>query len=391
MLSKIIMGDKMKSYSTLLLAALLFTSCGSDSGSNAGPGAGQFQVNKNPKAGQQTQKIYENENREIQVYLDDTYTNSAKCTYDKYTSTKTLVKVDGDDIFVHSFGVYSELIAGESSCPATYSFPATLKKKSIAGEIKFLEKEVNNFVTEECLEQCSSSRLGNVIKYSGVYASNSISKFKIDATLVINTESPWLTAIESHSGTYSTLDGSRSEKFSNSITKAFLNDIDSLNVNFDDYSVQIYESKAQDITVAAMSVLTKNTFGQQYNNDYTVSFSSVSGMNSISYAGLYHYGEGVKCYTVNTKEITSITEFDDYIYENRLSEKVLTITTSGDVTTLDLDRTQAQFHEACQKIVDENNTGDNYTGKYGFMINKDGSITMDLYSRDSEGSLYVAL
>jgi hypothetical protein len=381
----------MKHYTLLLLSVLTLTSCGSNSDGSNGPGVGQFEINKTPKVGQQVTKSYTDEENELELYLGDDYSNSVKCTYANYKTTKTLVKVDGDKIFVYSKGEYSKLIASENAnCPSTYSYPGSLKLKSIKGEAAFLNREIKKFVTEECLSECVSSTSGNKISYSGVYGSSSDVNYRIQAVLTVNTNSPWLSPFLSHVGVYSTLDGSQSDTFSSETKIGFLADVDSLNVNFSDYTIEIYNSAALNITNEVMNTVGNTVFLNKISPTYKASFITKDQSLYFTEEGLYHYGNNVECYTVEFKKISSITKFDDYIYENRLDEDVLVINSDRTIMELNKELTSEEHHVACEAEVNERNTNSgNYTSKYGFKINNDGTLTLDLYSADDAGTIYV--
>ena len=377
----------MKKNALALLIPLLITSCGQNSNrvenKTTNPSFDQFTASAIAEVGQEATS------NESGLYSGSNFNNlNINCLFDNLKTTRTVVKVDIDDIFVYEVKEFnSKKESSDESCPESLSVEKKLIKRTHAGEIRQL-KELANGETSECKRDCTSSPSleGDKIayNYSGVYEFEK-REVQLSGKIIPNLESPWLTQFVNIKQSITPIGGNDTIIMKQDFKLSQNLNTDLISIDFDSYELEIYDSLAIDITEETMGKLAGKNYIQGNDHREVISISNDLEDKTMTVEKERTLITGQKCITQKIATISKIEEKSDQARRLRLDEDILTIALTDQKTILDTEKTDVESHALCKDAFDKDR--DPTTIHKFIKIDENGSLIIDI-TRTETGRIF---
>lgn len=345
----------MKKNALALIIPLLITSCGQNSNKvenqSTNPSFDQFTASVTAEVGQEAVS------NESGLYSGSDFNNlNISCLFDNLKTTRTVVKVDIDDIFVYEVKEFnSKKENSDESCPESLSVEKKLIKRTHAGEIRQL-KELANGERSECKRDCKSSPSleGDTIayNYSGVYEFEN-REVQLSGKIIPNLESPWLTQFINLNQNITPLGGNDTITMRQDFKLSQNHNTDLINIDYDNYELEIYDSLAVDVTEDTMQKLAGKSYIQGNDHREVISITDDLENKSMTIEKERSLITGQKCITKTIATITTIEENSDQARRLRIGEDILTIRLNNQRTIIDTEKTDTENHALCKDAFDK--------------------------------------
>lgn len=310
------------------------------------------------------------------------------CNFQKIRTTKTVVRVEGDDIFVETVKSFTDLDEkSDDICKEEISISKKLIKKSLKQErsvVSRLQDENKEGCKRECEQNIELENNEAVFVYSGIYEYGKL-EAKVEGRIAPNTESPWLSPFLS-SNQKVTIVGSHDSIISKQLfTKNFENDVDTSEIDFEEYELAIYKNEAIDRTETFLNENANQIFKTQVDGlEYEITFKK--GLtNKYIQTREIELLDGTRCFIKKESPIELIEEKSNFSRAKRLAEDTITMTLNGEESSYDVNRIN---QENLVKCLNTPLTSDDPTIIHKFLkLHENGDIELDI-KRQSAGKIY---
>ncbi|WP_034719494.1 hypothetical protein [Bacteriovorax sp. DB6_IX] len=310
------------------------------------------------------------------------------CNFQKIRTTKTVVRVEGDDIFVETVKGFTDLDEkSDDICKEEISISKKLIKKSLKQErsvVSRLQDENKEGCKRECEQNIELENNEAVFVYSGIYEYGKL-EAKVEGRIAPNTESPWLSPFLS-SNQKVTIVGSHDSIISKQLfTKNFENDVDTSEIDFEEYELAIYKNEAIDRTERFLNENANQIFKTQVDGlEYEITFKK--GLtNKYIQTREIELLDGTRCFIKKESPIELIEEKSNFSRAKRLAEDTITMTLNGEESSYDVNRIN---QEDLVKCLNTPLMTDDPTIIHKFLkLHENGDIELDI-KRQSAGKIY---
>lgn len=198
-----------------------------------------------------------------------------QCQYSQRKLTQTVVKAEGDDIFIfEDLSLTDKTEQSDESCSDIVSKRSRLIKKSLRGELAELEL-TKKAPMPGCQRDCDSSILSLdktvIINTKGIYYKNGKEIQRI-ASYSLNTQTPWLSKYNAYTINDKNMATNKERKITESFQ--FLNNFNISKLSFDltQFKTKSYGVKALNVTKSVANILAGQTFIQGTDFRFPISF-----------------------------------------------------------------------------------------------------------------------
>jgi hypothetical protein len=379
----------MKKQAAAFLIPLLLLSCSESNNrvelGNQTTDFSQLMANSVPAIGQTLTS------QEVQLLESKKYQEmNLECNFQKIETAKTVVKIEGDDIYVQETTSFTDLDdKSDVYCAKELPIERKLFKKSLKEEREKLSKWADEN-GNSCKDQCQTNTIvvnGKlIVQYSGIYNYEGVDAF-IQGSLIPNAETPWLSSYLYSEQKVTIQQSNDSLVIKEDYSPSTLDNVDTSKIDFSDYDLEIYNDQSQEVTDEFLKDNGNAEFGDSSKENF-ITFKKNELIKQLVQVNKRTLLDGTVCFFKKTSNIRSIEKDARISRQKRLKEGTITVVLDGETSSFDTNRT-AQADLA--KCVNSPKLEDDKTTIYKFLnLNENGTIEFEP-TRKSPGKIFSKL